>query len=112
MARVNSNARHILPLLALILLAAPAAAQQPDSAVRTIARPTHPLPPEAASADSNRFSFIVYGDTRGRRDGIEVQYEHSLIVDDMLLTIGRLRTTSHPVRFVLQTGDAVVDGRV
>src|SRR5688572_18523317 len=98
MIRVNPNARHILPLVALIVLAAPAASQQPDSMVRTIARPAQPLPPEAASADSTRFSFIVYGDTRGRRDGVEVQYEHSLIVDDMLRTIRRLRTTPHPVR--------------
>jgi hypothetical protein len=102
----------ILPLLPLFALPLPGAAQQTDSAVvRAIAPPTHPLPAEAASADSNRFSFIVYGDTRGRRDGVEVQYEHSLIVDDMLRTIARLRNSPHPVRFVLQTGDAVVNGR-
>ena len=103
--------RTLLPLLTLLVVAVPAAAQQPQNVVRAIAPPTHPLPPEAASADSNRFSFIVYGDTRGRRDGVEVQYEHSLIVDDMLRTIAQLRHTLHPVRFVLQTGDAVVDGR-
>src|SRR5687767_4369059 len=104
--------RSMLPLLILLVLAAPpVSAQQPDSVVRAIAPPRHPLPPEAASADSTRFSFIVYGDTRGRRDGVEVQYEHSLIVDDMLRTIARLQNSEHPVRFVLQTGDAVVNGR-
>jgi hypothetical protein len=104
-------ARPLLPLLLLVLAAPRSAAQDPANVVRAIAPATHPIPPEAATADSNQFSFIVYGDTRGRRDGVEVQYEHSLIVDDMLRTIGRLRTTPHPVRFVLQTGDAVVDGR-
>src|SRR5919108_5233073 len=93
-------ARPLLPLLTLFLLATRGAAQQPQNVVRAIAPPTHPLPPEAASADSNRFSFIVYGDTRGRRDGVEVQYEHSLIVDDMLRTHrpSPKFTASHPLR--------------
>jgi hypothetical protein len=83
-------------------------AQEP---VRAIAPARTPLPPEDASANVTRFSFIAYGDTRGRRDGTEVQYEHSLIVDDMIRTIRRLATGPDPVRFVLQSGDAVVDGR-
>src|SRR5262249_12976972 len=58
-----------------------------------------------------RFSFIVYGDTRGRRDGVQQQYEHSLIVDSVLETIKRLASRPSPVRFVIQTGDAVVNGR-
>ncbi len=58
-----------------------------------------------------RFSFIVYGDTRGRRDGTAEQYEHSLIVDSALATIKRLESGPFPVRFVLQTGDAVVNGQ-
>lgn len=92
-----------------------ATAQQPAQAVeqvRAIARPRNPVPPEEASAGVTRFSFIVYGDTRGRRDGAQEQYEHSLIVDSMVATINRLENTAFPVRFVLQTGDAVVDGRV
>ncbi|MDP2958242.1 MAG: metallophosphoesterase [Longimicrobiales bacterium] len=76
-----------------------------------IAAPRNPLPAEAASAGVSRFSFIVYGDTRGRRDGIDPQYEHSLIVDAMLRTIAELADGPDPVRFVLQSGDAVVNGR-
>jgi 3',5'-cyclic AMP phosphodiesterase CpdA len=78
--------------------------------VRAIASPANPLPAEAASAGVTRFSFIVYGDTRGRRDGVQEQYEHSLIVDSVLATIKRLAGGPVPVRFVLQTGDAVVNG--
>jgi len=58
-----------------------------------------------------KFSFIAYGDTRGRGDGREVQYEHSLIVDSMLGQIKKLASTEYPVKFVLQSGDAVQDGR-
>ncbi len=90
---------------------APAAGRPAQDTVRAIAAPREPLPAEAASAGVTRFSYIVYGDTRGRRDGVDVQYEHSLIVESMLRTIGRLRTGPDPVRFVLQSGDAVVNGR-
>ncbi|MFY9557717.1 MAG: metallophosphoesterase [Blastocatellia bacterium] len=92
----------------------PAASTQAAPAreqVRAIAPAREPLPAEAASADVTRFSFIVYGDTRGRRDGVNEQYEHSLIVDSAVSTIKRLATGPFPVRFVLQTGDAVVNGR-
>ena len=58
--------------------------------VRAIASPRNPLPAESASAAVTRFSFLVYGDTRGRRDGVAEQYEHSLIVDSVLATIKRL----------------------
>jgi calcineurin-like phosphoesterase family protein len=84
-------------------------AQAPEQ-VRAIAAPKNPLPTETASAGMTRFSFIVYGDTRGRRDGVQEQYEHSLIVDSMVATIKRLDGSPLPVRFVLQTGDAVVNG--
>jgi len=79
--------------------------------VDAIAPPKDPLPIEENSKYVDQFSFIVYGDTRGRRDGKEVQYEHSLIVDSMLANIKKLSVTPYPVRFVLQTGDAVVNGR-
>jgi hypothetical protein len=79
--------------------------------VRAIASPRNPLPTESASAGVTQFSFIVYGDTRGRRDGTAEQYEHSLIVDSALATIKRLSDSPTPVKFVLQTGDAVVNGR-
>ena len=64
------------------------------------------LPPEADSRNVTRFSFLVYGDTRGRKDGVALQYEHSLVVDSMIAEIKRLRVTQYPVRFVLQSGDA------
>lgn len=97
------------------MLCAPAGAVapqgEPGDTVVAIRPPAHPLPPEARSADVTRFSFIAYGDTRGRRDGIDPQYEHSLIVDDMLRSIERLKDGPDPVRFILQSGDAVVNGR-
>ena len=100
----------------LLVTAAPLAAQVrtdtlPLPPVVAIAAPRNPLPPENASAGVTRFSFIAYGDTRGRRDGVNEQYEHSLIVDDMLRTIKRMESGPDPVKFVLQSGDAVVSGR-
>src|SRR5713101_7759783 len=91
-------------LLAVSLLAAssltvldamPVAAQETER-VTAISPPTTPLPPEAQSRGVTRFSFIAYGDTRGRRDGVAIQYEHSLIVDSMLAQIKRLATTQYP----------------
>ena len=79
--------------------------------VLSIAKPKNPLPAEAASASVTRFSFIAYGDTRGRRDGVSEQYEHSLVVESMLRTIKSMENGPEPVRFVLQSGDAVVNGR-
>src|SRR5512141_2788059 len=80
--------------------------QSADTAtVASIAPPRMPLPAEAASAGVTRFSFIAYGDTRGRRDGTDEQYEHSLVVESMLRTISSLANGPDPVRFVLQSGD-------
>jgi len=86
-------------------------APQEQERVKPISPPSTPLPPEAQSRDVRRFSFIVYGDTRGRRDGLAIQYEHSLIVDSMIAQIKRLQSTEYPVRFVLQSGDAVLNGQ-
>ncbi len=113
--RPRAGTARALAFLALLhpIAAARASAQvvaAPDS-VRAIAPPRVPLPAEAASAGVTRFSFIVYGDTRGRRDGIDVQYEHSLVVESMLRTIASLAKGPDPVRFILQSGDAVVNGR-
>ncbi len=99
-----------------VLVPTSAAAQEPAKGapaeqVRPIAPPRNPLPPETASAGVTRFSYIVYGDTRGRQDGINPQYEHWLVVTSMLRTIAQLSTGPDPVRFVLQSGDAVVNGR-
>jgi len=84
---------------------------QEQERVKAISPPSTRLPPEEQSRDVTQFSFIVYGDTRGRRDGIAIQYEHSLIVDSMIAQIKRLQSTEYPVRFVLQSGDAVVKGQ-
>jgi 3',5'-cyclic AMP phosphodiesterase CpdA len=95
-----------------IAAALSAGAQQPaPERVRAIAPPATPLASERESRDVTRFSFIVYGDTRGRRDGVEIQYEHSLVVDSMLGRIKQLAATPYPVRFVIQSGDAVLNGR-
>ena len=90
----------------------PASAQVAADSVRAIAAPRIPLPSEGASAGSTRFSFIAYGDTRGALDGEELQYEHSLVVRSMLRTVASLAAGPDPVRFVVWSGDAVVDGRV
>jgi hypothetical protein len=95
-------------LLATLVLPSTVLAQE---AVRAILPPRTPLPSEAASAGVTRFSFIAYGDTRGRREGKDEQYEHNLVVETMLGTVKRLETTPFPVRFVLMTGDAVMNGR-
>src|SRR5208282_1674940 len=87
----------------------PGAAQDTER-VKAIALPAAPLPSEEQSRGVTRFSFILYGDTRGRHDGVSLQYEHSMVVDGILAQIKKLRNTDSPVRFVLQTGDAVVHG--
>jgi 3',5'-cyclic AMP phosphodiesterase CpdA len=99
---------------ALLLPCSPGAAQQQVQsapAVQAIRPPTNPIPAEEASAGVTKFSFIAYGDTRGRRDGVDPQYEHSLVIDAMLRTISSMANGPEPVRFVLQSGDAVVNGR-
>jgi 3',5'-cyclic AMP phosphodiesterase CpdA len=116
LARVSIVAGAMLIAAGMITRAQRAQARPPAAApadtVRAINAPAHPLPDESASAGITKFSFIAYGDTRGRRDGVELQYEHGMIVDSMLATIRRLKATEYPVRFVVQSGDAVVNGRV
>jgi len=103
-----------LLVLALLSVAVPGQVTAPaaDEPVRAILPPKTPLPAESASAGVTKFSFVVYGDTRGRRDGWELQYEHSLIVNSVIDRIKKQEATPYPVRFVLQTGDAVVNGRI
>ena len=79
--------------------------------VTPISPPTTALPTETASKGVTKFSFIAYGDSRGRRDGVAIQYEHSLVIDSMIAQVKKLSATDYPVKFVLQSGDAVVDGR-
>jgi len=70
------------------------------------------LPSEAATASVKRFSFIAYGDTRGRHDGFEVQAEHELVIESMLATIKKAVSTDDPIRFVIQSGDAIQNGSI
>src|SRR5262245_48062828 len=110
------SSRLVVPLIVLVVLltVAVVTSQTPATSqaetVRAITKPTHPLPPEKDSAGVTKFSFLAYGDTRGRRDGVELQYEHSQVIDGMLAAIRRLESTPYPVRFVVQSGDAVAKG--
>jgi 3',5'-cyclic AMP phosphodiesterase CpdA len=79
--------------------------------VVAIAPPPVPLPAEDASRGVTKFSFIAYGDTRGAFDGGLLQYDHSLVVASMLRTIQSRAATDDAIKFVVQSGDAVVDGR-
>lgn len=87
-------------------------------AVKPIAPPARPLPSEEASAAVTRFSFIAYGDTRSGSeagvpgDGQILHPMHSQLVDQMLAKAKALETTPFPVRFVVQSGDAVLRGQI
>jgi 3',5'-cyclic AMP phosphodiesterase CpdA len=74
--------------------------------------PKTPLPAASATAGVTKFSFIAYGDTRGRHDGTELQAEHTLVVEGMLAAIKKAAGGPDPIRFVLQSGDAVVNGAI
>jgi hypothetical protein len=93
----------------------PAAASRPAT-VRAIEPPATPLPGEAASAGITRFSFVAYGDTRSSGDpnvpgdGQIIQPEHSRLVDRVISRTRELASTPFPIRFVLQSGDAVLRG--
>jgi hypothetical protein len=86
------------------------------SAVRAIEPPATPLPEEPASAGVMRFSFVAYGDTRSASDpnvpgdGRVIQAEHSRLVDRVISKARELAPTPFPIRFVLQSGDAVLRG--
>jgi hypothetical protein len=106
----------LLMAVAALALAgdAPSRAQPPVASLT--ARPIDPgsalLPAESASAAASRFSFIAYGDTRGQADGRELQVEHGRIVDSMIATVAARASTAFPVRFIVQSGDAVSTGAV
>ena len=78
----------------------------------SILAPKVPLPQEAATAAVTKFSFIAYGDTRGRHDGAELQAEHTLVIESMLATIKKAAASPDPIRFVVQNGDAVQNGSI
>ena len=79
--------------------------------VRAIEPPAVPLPAESASAAVRKFAFIAYGDTRGPADGQIIQPQHSAVVDAMLEAVAGESADGFPVRFVIQSGDAVNNGR-
>ena len=108
---VTASAVLALSAMAKTLPAQVAPAVGATDTVLSIAKPRNPMPTEAASKQVTRFSFIAYGDTRGRRDGVSEQYEHSMVVESMLRTIKSMESGPEPIRFVLQSGDAVVNGR-
>jgi hypothetical protein len=115
MTHVPAALRRAASSLLLAGLLAPAATAQstpPVLAVTPIRAPRTPLPSEDATAGITRFSFIAYGDTRGRHDGTQLQAEHQLVVESMLATIRRAATPADSIRFVLQSGDAVTNGSV
>ena len=110
--------RHSRVLLATLAIfcarVTVARAQSPapsDSIVPSLP-PRTPLPPESATDGVTRFSFIAYGDTRGRHDGVEVQAEHMLVVESMLATIKKAASGPDAIKFVLQSGDAIQNGSI
>ena len=84
--------------------------------VRPIAPPATPLPDERDSAAVTKFSFVAYGDTRSANDpnvpgdGQIIQLQHNRIVDRVIDKTRALASTPFPIRFVLQSGDAVLRG--
>jgi len=65
-----------IALATVSLLSAHSAAAQEAAKggekVTPISAPTTPLPEESSSKGVTRFSFIAYGDTRRRRDGVAI----------------------------------------
>jgi hypothetical protein len=87
------------------------AAQPPNRAARPIDPGGVKLPSESESANETKFSFIAYGDTRGAADGLRIQAAHRDVVERILTAIPDEAQAGFPVRFVIQSGDAVVAGR-
>jgi hypothetical protein len=107
-------ARLLAGVFALAFAAIPLAQQVPAPAatvVRPIAAPLVPLPPESASANVTKFAFIAYGDTRGPDDGQILQPQHAAVVEAMINAIPGEAAAGFPVKFVVQSGDAVNNGR-
>ena len=97
--------------LLVVFTTSPLAQQAPNA----VARPIDPggirLPLEADSGNQTKFSFIAYGDTRGPADGVLIQAAHREVVNRILASIPEQERAGFPVRFVVQSGDAVVSGR-
>jgi hypothetical protein len=107
-----------IAVLAVLCLAWPSShpvaeqgAAPPSEVVKPIEPPAIGLPAEAASAGITKFAFIAYGDTRGPADGRILQPQHTDVAGAILATLAGERAAGFPVRFVVQSGDAVVNGR-
>jgi hypothetical protein len=120
MRKVSLPGRLAVPALATAFLVGTLVAERQTlqlGTVRPIEPPAAPLPAEAVTAGVKRFSFIAYGDTRSSSDpsvagdGQVLQAQHAALVDAMIARIASLATTPYPVRFVLQSGDAVLQGQ-
>lgn len=108
---LSGSAACLIATASVIAIHGSVEAQTTDtSVVVPITPPRTPIPAEDETRNISKFSFIAYGDTRGAFDGTVVQYEHSLVVASMIRTI-RSRAATDPIKFVVQSGDAVVDGR-
>src|SRR5690349_17972350 len=84
---------------------------RPPETIKEIAPPASPLPPEAATRRLDEVSFIAYGDTRGgATDGQALHPIHTQLMDRMLDVIRARARSDRAIRFVLQTGDAVLRG--
>jgi 3',5'-cyclic AMP phosphodiesterase CpdA len=105
------NVCRVIVAVTIASLMAQSGGAQGSTEVRPIAPPLHPLPAEDASAGITRFSFIAYGDTRGPHDDRELQQAHGWVVDAVLKTATSMASGPDPVRFVLQSGDAVQNGQ-
>jgi len=88
----------------------------PLVAVRPIKAPAKPLPSEKESAGVTQFAFIAYGDTRSASqpdvpgDGQIIHPDHSRLVEQMIAKAREAANTPFPIRFAVQTGDAVLRG--
>lgn len=87
------------------------AVQADTTRPRAITPPRTPLPPEDQTANITKFSFIAYGDTRGEFDGTLINSAHYSVINTMLRTIAQRANTDSAIKFVVQSGDAVADGR-
>ena len=87
-----------LSLVSAATLGAQAAAPRDTIITAPTRAPRTPLPSEAASAKIKKFSFIAYGDTRGRFDGTALQVEHGKVVESMLGTIKQVAGTGDAMR--------------
>src|SRR5262249_58343276 len=116
----RAGIRGAIPILLAMGLWRNSTASQEDAdfQVHPIAPPDRPLPSERETAGVTRFSFIVYGDTRSDsasapgvvpEDGQVLQREHAKVVSAMLRTTSVLASTNAPIKFVVLSGDAVLD---